>query len=539
MWFRDLGVLIYIDLLKFKNGVKYSFTNPLKALRTVYSFLMPILFIILPSIINKRVTIKNIKTFLDYETLTNIRGVITIVLILFIAISFRVFSGKYVIGGFKITDVQYLFPSPISERTLLFYSMIRSMITDIIVYLYGWLILAITILKNTVININNIIVSFIGVMFLMIIYKSLSYFIYSIKIRFNTHKIIGYLGKIILTISLVYTGYIVYKLYLLNFNFNELFIEHVIGKIPIISEFEKIMTLPILEENVIPYFSLICIILTSIIIIILFLIFSVNYYEDVAENLDGLTEKIKTNEEYLKDTTKSADKNYKNIKNNVSSKDKIGEGAFVWKNNILDKKKNMFKKRIIIGVITILLGAITTKFIYTFTGLYDMVLMLGLFMCFFQDTYKTTELLKSELKSMYIYLLPGKITKKLLAVMIKPGLLSILYRTLFFIPMLLFLPINKFYILITIISIDIFVIMTMFKNIMIRLLMPKDDEGGGFITQLISIVLKAIPIGITAYILVEMKAYFLAVSIFIILTLIEIILLKIICEKLFEKIEYE
>lgn len=538
MWVRDLGVLIYMDLMKFKNGIKYGFTNPIKALKTVYGFLIPIVFILLPVLLDKKIPNKNIRTFLEYETLINVRGVITLILIIVLAITIRVLSGDYVVGGFKNTDVQYLFPSPIGERTILFYSMIRSIISTIIIYAYTWFIVLISFFKKSSVNINNMIFSFLGVMILIVIYKSLGYFLYSIKIRFNAKALISYLGKATLGLALIYIVYIGYKLYLLNFNFNELFTDYVIGNVPIINDFEKIITLPIVKENVNPYFSLMVIFVIAIIFIGLFLLFSVNYYEDVAEKLDGLTEEINEAKESSKDLNKASDNSYKNVKENVSSKDLFGEWAFSWKNNLLDKKKNMLKKRIIIAIVMLACGGLITRFIYTFTGPDSVVLMIALFICFFQKVSKAAQLVKSELKSMYIYLLPGSAVRKILAVIIKPISLGILYRILFFIPILIFLPSNKLYTLLVIVNVILFSIMVTFTDIATILLVPKDDDDGGPIGSLISFILKGVPVGISLFMLIKGERYVLAAIILMIITILEIILLRWVCEKLFARMEY-
>lgn len=538
MWARDLGVLIYMDLMKFKNGIKYGFTNPIKALKTIYGFLIPIFFILLPVLLNNKVSNKNIRTFLEYETLINVRGGITLILILILAITIRILSDDYIVGGFKNTDVQYLFPSPIGERTILFYSMIRSMMSTIIGYAYMWFICLITFFKKSSVNINNMIFSFVGVMILIVIYKSLGYFLYSIKIRFNAKALISYLGKAILVFALIYIVYIGYKLYLLNFDFNELFKNYIIGKVPIINDFEKIITLPIVKENVNPYSSLMVILAIAIIFITLFLLFSVNYYEDVAEKLDGLAEEINEAKENSKDLNKASDNAYKNVKENVSSKDLFGEWAFSWKNNLLDKKKNMLKKRIIIAIVILACGGLITRFIYTFTGQDGVVLMIALFLCFFQNTSKASQLLKSELKSMYIYLLPGSAVRKSLAVIIKPISLGILYRILFFIPILIFLPSNKLYTLLVMIDVVLFSIMVTFKDIAIILSVPKDEDDGGPIGSLISFILKGVPVGISLFVLTKGNKYVLSAIILMIITILEIVLLRFICEKLFGRMEY-
>ncbi|WP_027631338.1 putative ABC exporter domain-containing protein [Clostridium hydrogeniformans] len=537
---KDFFTLVYMDLLKWKNGFKYSLTNPIIAIKKFFSLIFPLIFIIIPMLFSGNRNKGKIREFLTPEAFLSARACVTLIIFIVTCIIIYKFCNDHTPGGFNINDVHYLFPSPIGEKTILLYSMLRSAIISILTYIYLWIILLITGFKGMGINLYNMIFSSLMVIVLVVFFKSLGYLIYSLKIRFNLKNSFRILGRIFIGILLVYIGVLAYRLYITNFQFKEVFENLVIDKIFIISSFEKGITLPLSLSNIIPYKELITLIVVTSLLIAGFLIFGVNYYEDVAEIVEGRNDILKVTKSY-KDMDTAAEGNYKKVKTSIKSKEFFGEWAFLWKQNLTSGKKNMTKKRIGMVLLMIGIGYILSRILSGDKESVDKILLsiVG-FMAIFQANSSAGESLKRELNNMYIYILPGSALKKIIAIVTQPVALSIIYKSLMFLPLLIFLEGNKFLIILALLSSSMFSFIGILKTLLIQLLIPRDVEinDGGFIGTLINLMLLIIPIAV-AVIGVKVLENTILAFIFVIISLaIEIIILLMVTDKIFNKLEY-
>ena len=122
--FRDCMNLFYIEILKFKNMIFDSFCNPMAAVKSIMKYAFPIILIIWSFVFKGK---RNASGNFNFNLGIDILGSIVIgILILIVCISLYKTVEKYNPTQFTISDVNYLFPSPISPRTLYIFALIRN-----------------------------------------------------------------------------------------------------------------------------------------------------------------------------------------------------------------------------------------------------------------------------------------------------------------------------------------------------------------------------------------------------------------------------
>lgn len=115
---RDFINLSYVQLLQFKNYIKVTLTNPLTAIKSVITYIMPFVFMALPLFTGKtRPKVVDISVKNNF-TINIISLVVTSILLLMLLYSLYSSVSTYKPTQFSISDANYLFSSPITPRTI-------------------------------------------------------------------------------------------------------------------------------------------------------------------------------------------------------------------------------------------------------------------------------------------------------------------------------------------------------------------------------------------------------------------------------------
>ena len=536
---KDLKVLIYLDFLKIKNFFFQIFNNPILFLKKLFSIIifLGICFSSLIVSIFKNESKKSINLEVQQASL----GTIAIISIIIILLILAHYLNDYAPSNFSISDIGYLFPSPLNNKLILFYSMIRSAIKGVANFLLSILYIILMLLALTNLSLIGLLPIALGFFFIFLFFISLSYLFFAIKVKTGLTKNFKIISYILQGIACLIVLFYLYKLWSLNFNFVELSLSisnSFIVKLPVVYSVVNFISLLLTETLTPPVFDILYLLVLTIFNCFLFTALDVEYYEEIAEKVAIRNEKLKQLKNNKRDVHSQMEKEIKKVNLNGNSKERWGVLSLYWKASIIRKRKQTSLKKYLLFLINIIIGAIGGYFTLQGNQLISIMVIsfgtiyIGLILSNFSE-------LSRELKNVYIYLIPGKPINKILSTVLDELLLLLIRISIMLIPSIILD--SKFLIL----GIGCYIITLAFSlvvkllNLIMILLMPKDNESGpGILATFVLMIIIMIPFAATGAAYGITLNPYISFGILTIIVGIYISLLVLLCNKLFDLIEY-
>lgn len=537
---KDLKILLYLDFLKIKNGLFSALHSPLVFLKRFGPALFFLVFyvILLSNSSNSTKINLTFSSTLHTQILGGV-GIFSSILILGI-LSF--YLCDYTPRNFTLSDIQYLFPSPLNNKIILFYSMVKSALKGVGMIWLSLVFFIVILISKTNISLGTLIPVSIGLFFILLFFVSLSYLLFAIKVKTGLEKELKFISYIFTALLLILIGYYFYKLYGYGFNVS-LFLKDIgssyLVSIPIISSISRFASLILMQTLFPPILDLIFLLSLTILNCYIFNILNVEYYEAISNSVANFNEKLKvakSSKGFSYNT--QVETQLKKVNTSITSKDRTGVMALYWKCSIARKRRQTSIKKYLLfalNIIISILGAYATLKGYQLIVLVS----IGISTLYGVLIFTSASELPRELKNLYIYLIPGSPLAKIFATLLDEILLLILRITIMFIPCII---LGSEYLLLGI-GIYIITILSTFvlrmQNLVMILLLPREEDAGpGIFSILFSMIIVAIPVGITVFTYsLTSNAYITFVALTIIIS-IYLALLMLLCNTLFNKIEY-
>lgn len=480
--FKDCFNLFYIEALKIKNTIIDSFNHPLAAIKSIFTYIFPLILIgwsYFRKISSKGGTNNSFNLGIGVD----IAGAVVMLFILLIILSgMYSAAGKYNPSQFTISDVNYLFPSPISPRCIYVFTMIRSSFFSIIktimtLLVYWFLGSMFYSLQRT--KVIYVIIAF----FLVSVFsKSLSFFIYSISSKFDIGKYVKTFVKLFLLLLVLYMGWILRTSKNIVHDLTGILNGEIFSNIPV-AGWAKDMIISPLSKTSFPNVQAIELLLVTVAILIAAVYFAKDYYEEAAESTE-FREKIrkaakdKNNDNAIKlQESRTGKKKKQRIDVKVEGKFE-GAWAFAWKQAIKAKRNTgsvfSYKSKLLILAVAVIAGFILKDkaggdiLIPYLSGFFGVIIFLPM----------SLSPLKDELIKQYIFLLPGKARNKIIAVHSITAVNSLINCALVTFPIMVFARKISFVQMLSIFLVLISTTYLIFLAVLIMtLIMPSYDNG--------------------------------------------------------------
>lgn len=533
--FGDFISLAYVEIVKLKNNFIEALKHPLTAVKTIGSFILPFLVILFVYTRKNGGAYIMLKAVIKSQILSAI--IMGVLLLLFILTIYNSIS-KYNPSQFCSADVNYLFPSPISPRTIFAWTIIRKCIENLLGAVLLIIVMAIAISKVHNINIFNLIYLIIAILLFPILQNSLIFFIYTLSNKFNLGKLIKYcvLGFTGVIITCVLYNVINSK------NLLDTLVKTLNGEffsdIPIVGWLRD-MLIASFVSNKPPLIQTISLIIITSAILFSAIYFADDYYEEAGECVN-YHEKI--------DDTPSGDTVYDLVDNldtskkskpvkNFNIKEFTGPWAFIWKSYIINKRTAKNGK--LIGYAIALIASIIMCYFLRgkeFNSFY--LLFVLIFLQGAVGASKISSPLKYEIKKQYIFLLPGSAARKLLSINVRPMINNLITDTLMLLPLLFFTKTSVLQLLFLWLTAVTSIGICYFSVVVIVLITPPNDRSkNSIISTALSYLMFTPSIVVTILAAIYLKNTIFVLSMFIISSTVIIMILLYLSDFLFSKLE--
>ena len=536
---NNIKTLLFLDLWKIKNMIIQIIKNPVLFLKKLFSIVL--FFGICFSTIIVSIFKNDSKLSIDLEIQQSILGIISLVSFLIILFVISHYLNDYAPSNFSVPDINYLFPSPIDNKIILFYSMIKSGLKGVLNFFLISLYALLFILAFTNLSLIGLIPIAIGFFFIFLFFITLSYLFFAIKVTFNFTKKLKILSYITQVIAIIIVSFYFYKLYTFEFNIymlgNNLY-EGLIIKLPIISSIINFISNILTETTSLPIADIILLLLLSIINCSIFLYLNVDYYEEISEKVSVLNERIKKLKNNKVDIHSEIEKDIKKVNLNISSKERIGVLSFHWKASVIRKRKQTSIKKYLYFIINIIIGIFGG--VITIKGAQlESLLIISLGTVYISLFSANFSALSRELKNMYIYLLPGKPISKILSTVLDELIILFIRISIMLLPSII---LNSKYLILGIGCYFLTILTTLvikLLNLIIILLTPKEDTTKpGFIATFVLMIVIMIPFMSTLISYIVINNIYISFCIFFLFIITYLFLLILLSNKIFDLIEY-
>ncbi len=535
---RDLKALFFISLMGFKNKFLEAVKNPLKLVVGILKILLFSSFFIVPNLLKKGG--KGINQSLNVEPyIPYIGGAL---LILFCVITFqgiRKAVKNYLPTNFNKADINIVFTSPISKKTMYFYSFIRSFGVNLFV-LAMYVITTVVIAKAFKLPLlwGNAPYMAFGLFFFMIFMQSLSFFIYSFNKKFKKEKEIKFI--------LILCTALLLALFLRTWYYGERsligFLKAVGGAkfewIPVIGWTKGLVSgLFYSSENLYIY------LLLNGIIAILGAVFAVSladdYYEDaqkLIDQIDDITASASTGDFEGMNLDKK-DNYTKKVRLSYEGK---GAKAFLWKEILIFIRKSENKGlRMLWNLMFPCIGGIIAFFMRS-KGATDIAVTLLFIGYMYAIIAAEIKGLPYEMKHIYIYTLPGRVKDKMVWVSAVSAVKSMLQYLIFILPFIFLNSISILQLFAVYVAFCSFVLVKSCEKIIKQVVAPDGDKNS-FLAYIIGIA--QLLFNIPGFLFAGLTYYFTrnwtyALLLFVPGEIIAAFVMIIISERLFKKVEF-
>ncbi len=538
---KDFGSLFYMEMLKLKNKVIDSFQNPLATVKALMRIIFPLILIIFSIYIKITNSNKPVSKINSNFSIDVVGAVLIVLICLIVLLNLNSAAEKYNPTDFSAADVNYLFPSPISPRVIYAFTIIKKSFLSVIIGIFS--LIYIFVFGASYINIygGKIIFVFVGFFLMSLIMKSTIFLMYSLSTRFN---IGNYLKIIVRGLSILIVGDFLFSLRGATNVFNkaiEVLNDSFFSSIPVISWAKEVFMAPIVPNT--PILQTIALLLTALISFFLAIYLATNYYEEASLGAEYFT-KLKLARNKKEDLQNVIEEhNGKKKKQRIDVKinrDFKGAWSFIWKQAIIEKRKNgnvFFSVKMLLP----LAASLGIGYIFKDKGLGDIVaLYCSGFFGIVMIAPTILSPLKLELRSIYIYLLPGRARDKIISVYSITAIKSILYCLIATIPVCVFArQISILNMLIISLAMTGTLFLVFLGVLIITLILPTYDDGKNlifvYIIDLILLLPAAIVTILTGIFITKSTQYILLTYSGTIIIII--VLLVLLSDWLFSKIE--
>ncbi|MDV4152209.1 putative ABC exporter domain-containing protein, partial [Clostridium sp. AL.422] len=205
---NNIKTLLFLDLWKIKNMIIQILKNPVLFLKKLFSIVL--FFGICFSTIIVSIFKNDSKLSINLEIQQSILGIISLVSFLIILFVISHYLNDYAPSNFSVPDINYLFPSPIDNKIILFYSMIKSGLKGVLNFFMIILYALLFILTFTNLSLIGLIPIAIGFFFIFLFFITLSYLFFAIKVTFNFTKKLKILSYITQGIAIIIVSFYFY-----------------------------------------------------------------------------------------------------------------------------------------------------------------------------------------------------------------------------------------------------------------------------------------------------------------------------------------
>ncbi|MGH2332483.1 putative ABC exporter domain-containing protein [Thermoanaerobacter mathranii] len=431
----EINALFIFELMKLKNSIKDIIRNPKRIFVYLFMFLGYLLMLI--SVILRNMDNKAKLSQISDIKLSYLEAILIIIILFEIILS--IYSSLKQPGIIvEEGDMTFLFSSPINERKIFLWYMIKSVFKTLFISIFFVIYFPfIANMMSTTKYLSNLIYVYIGIFANIFALIPLNFFIYSISMKFNAKKLIQYIVSGILILIVGFGFYFIYKegsffgaISYLTLN--------IWNYVPVIGP-TKLLILPYftgecnhcLESTIIQ-------LLTIIIFTLLALYFATDYYEEVitySERVREIRNKVKK-DGFVSSTEESAKKMRKKKAVVINLQPK-GPWAYIWLKMVENKRSlgsiyfNWYNLFLLLA--SIAFGYFLSKneptVIFSLSFLYA---YLGWLLSF-------ASTVSIELNKMYVYTIPGEGIEKLLAVNFVPLLKAFIAAILIIVPASIFI----------------------------------------------------------------------------------------------------
>ncbi|MDI3508258.1 MAG: hypothetical protein PWP48_713 [Clostridiales bacterium] len=527
---KELRALFFLDFAKFKNYLVDAARHPGKLIGLLLQYglqfvwLLPLLFL--------RSNKPTVPWALSLDALG--AGVMALLVLIFFS-GMNKASVKYAPGQYSMGDVNFLFPSPISQRTVYAWSMLREMISSLYLALIGVIYLPfISLLIGLSMDASKLAYTAITIIIISVLASALNFFIYSVSHRFGIGKIIKIAIRLMTIGLLAYTAWgaltadSILEGLLVTVNGS------VFSNIPVIGWAKTLIMSPFIAISS-PLPLLLGLLATAIIIVVLAVHFAVDYYEEAI----SVAEWVKSVSSGNIETTASSEEPKKKGRHVDVGWSTNGPWAFIWKQAVANKRASRF---MILGWDQLLL--LIVGIIFGFIASADFSEVAGYII-----GYATTYVLfigsipvglQYELRKQYIYTLPGRPMYKILAINTLSSAKAVIRGAALVLPIWILAKLNIYQALAIWLFSSSVDIMTLFSGVLINIALPFYDAKNILQTylrmavQVLSMLPAILPAIIAGVAMNSMVAPFYA---FAAGTPVALALLLYIAEKLFARME--
>lgn len=492
-----LKALMILDLMKLRNFFRDIIRKPTKLIVYLLQYLSILILIVVTFLQRGEAvgTLSNLKLSLLNAIITG--------LLLFVLLTSIYSSLKQPGIVFGEGDTAYILSSPISERIIFLWFIVRSSFKNIfIALLIGIYFPFLSTMMKIKISTNFLIYGYIGIFTFFLLLTPLSFLIYSISYRFNAKKIITNIIYIIIILTLLFALYYI-KLENSITGLLTYLKLNIWDYIPILGP-SKNLIISAFSGN--SKYELLCTILQIITILFISFIalyFATDYYEEaikMTEMVIKLRNKSRKGIYDPYDNKKYLGKKKRKVDLNLSLN---GPWSFIWLKMIENIRSNgslyFNYTNLIIIAISIIFGYFIPKNDKT------LIFILPFIYVYMGYITSFTSAISVEINRMYIYVIPGSGLEKLIAVNIIPIYKSVITALLLIVPAAIEMKSGFANSITAILLIVSFTTMINFTIAFLNILLPgKGDLKGvmpllrlfAILIFLIPVFAVAIPIGI-------------------------------------------
>lgn len=438
----DFRALTYMHVTSSVNTFKNMFKNPLTALSTLAKLLFYCWFLFMPLIVGLLRSNNDKSPLLDItKYIPLIGGIAFLLLSFYILYTLKKAADKYNPTMFKAPDVNLVFTSPLSRRTIYFFSILRSLAPHLIsVLVLVSVAYSVTMMLHLKLEFYNIPLVVLGLLAFGLFIQTFRFMIYSLTKKYKAERlasilIYGYLAVVVL---------IVFRITLQNSG-NVAAILPALGApalewLPFIGWAKGILVgLFSSGGNLLPLTLIYAACAAAALLLSVF--WAVDYYEETAEYVDKVGNIQAAMQKGQIEDLEAIDNNKKKKKTAVSDLQIEGRGerVFFWKELLLYKEKVIGSP---VNNLTPPLLLLAVGIIFTVAGRAMQVedirvfLILIIFLISIVMT-SVSNAIGYEMKHAYLFLLPGNVRRKLFYISLFSYIRSAVYFLLLLIPLLL------------------------------------------------------------------------------------------------------
>ncbi|AWI05270.1 putative ABC exporter domain-containing protein [Clostridium drakei] len=533
---NDIRAIMYLKIMEFKNNIMEIFKHPIRAIIEVSKFVLPIIFAMIPFIFNTKKQGNTIS--IDGSSANIIGSVIMLLVIIIFFMNLYKAVVKYYPTQYSTADVNFLFTSPISSRTIYSFSIAK----QISISLIGSLIVILpfyAMLKSLNILISDLgtVYTFIGIVLFIIVIKTLNFFLYSISKRFNIAFLIESMVIILIASVILYFGISLYRSGDIINNVIVILNGKTFGLIPIIGWTRELIMAGF--TGIISVSSLMKMSAFVILMMFITIYFATDYYEEAIVSVERTASMKNKNLDEVE--TKSVNK--KKVKNINITWDLKKEYAFLWKELIINKRKSkgtivLVLKYVLFAVVGGIAGYLLRK--QNYVNIISLVLIFSISLNSASSGFM--EGVQYELRKSYIFLLPGKIKNKIFAINMLP-VIKIVFRNSVIISFLtIFVKITLLQFLSIWVLVNSINLINLFTTVVMKVILPSEN-GKNILLIYVKAILELIAtipaVGVGVLVWYVSKKIEASIFIFGAASLLSIVVLLWISEALFKRVECE